>query len=281
LAGTGSSSSSSDGGLEAIVAAAKQRKASGQAAGDEFSIDLSKLSLEQLERLREKAREKQWEDEWWASYVKQETDKKEAQDKESKQKDKQTISQYNITLTRYLYCWARTAGHVPLGLHCSVTTMDLWARPAAALDGLAAATKARTFVAGQGSWSVLLWAAPALLMPGYWACLLPTVGTKAAGIGKVPGRVGGGTVGQHVRTRSSGGRTPPDMQLTGLMCVHVDVCHVVAAQTTRGAAQNKAATAATAADWQLQRRQHHSSKASTRSITQTSKCLVEWDAPQQ
>lgn len=88
------------GGLEAIVAEAKRRKASGQSDGQEFSIDLSKLSLEQLERLREKAREKQWEDEWWNSYVKYETDKKAAQEKEYKQKEKQTISQYNITLTR-------------------------------------------------------------------------------------------------------------------------------------------------------------------------------------
>lgn len=94
--------SKDSGGLEAIVAAAKKRKASGQADGEEFSIDLSKLSLEQLERLREKAREKQWEDEWWNSYVKFETDKKAAQEKEYKQKDKQTISQYNITLTRYV-----------------------------------------------------------------------------------------------------------------------------------------------------------------------------------
>jgi hypothetical protein len=123
LGGSGSISSSSDGGLEAIVAAAKQRKASGQAAGDEFSIDLSKLSLEQLERLREKAREKQWEDEWWNSYVKQETDKKVAQDKESKQKDKQTISQYNITITRYVQCWTCTAGHVLLGMYCSTAAM--------------------------------------------------------------------------------------------------------------------------------------------------------------
>lgn len=93
--------STDSGGLEAIIAAAKKRKASGQSDGEEFSIDLSKLSLEQLERLREKAREKQWEDEWWASYVKQESDKKTAQDKEVAQKDKATISQYNMTLTRW------------------------------------------------------------------------------------------------------------------------------------------------------------------------------------
>jgi hypothetical protein len=93
--------STDSGGLEAIIAAAKERKASGQSDGEEFSIDLSKLSLEQLERLREKAREKQWEDEWWASYVKQESDKKTAQDKEVAQKDKATISQYNMTLTRW------------------------------------------------------------------------------------------------------------------------------------------------------------------------------------
>jgi hypothetical protein len=94
--------SKDSGGLEAIVAAAKKRKASGQADGEEFSIDLSKLSLEQLERLREKAREKQWEDEWWNSYVKYETDKKAKDEKDYKQKEKQTISQYNITLTRWV-----------------------------------------------------------------------------------------------------------------------------------------------------------------------------------
>lgn len=93
--------STDSGGLEAIIAAAKKRKASGQSDGEEFSIDLSKLSLEQLEQLREKAREKQWEDEWWASYVKQEEEKKVTQDKEVAQKDKATISQYNMTLTRW------------------------------------------------------------------------------------------------------------------------------------------------------------------------------------
>ena len=95
-------SSQDPGGLEAIVAAAKTRKASGQTDGEEFSIDLTKLTLEQLERLREKAREKQWEDEWWNSYMKYETDKKAAFDKEYKQKEKQTISQYNYTLTRWV-----------------------------------------------------------------------------------------------------------------------------------------------------------------------------------
>lgn len=93
------------GGLEAIVAEAKRRKASGATGGPEFSIDLSKLSLEQLERLREKAREKQWEDDWWNSYVKYETDKKAAQDKEWKAKEKQTISQFNLTLSRCVCVW--------------------------------------------------------------------------------------------------------------------------------------------------------------------------------
>jgi hypothetical protein len=105
-----SGSSADEGGLAAIVAAAKKRKASGQADGEEFSIDLSKLSLEQLERLREKAREKQWEDEWWKSFVKAEDEKKAKDEKEWKQKEKQTISQYNITLTRYVMVYVMGGG---------------------------------------------------------------------------------------------------------------------------------------------------------------------------
>jgi hypothetical protein len=104
LVGSSSSTGRDLGGLESLITAAaksQKGKAAGQAAaGQEFSIDLSKLSLEQLERLREKAREKQWEDEWWNSYMKYESDKKAAQEKEHQEKEKKTISKYNITLTR-------------------------------------------------------------------------------------------------------------------------------------------------------------------------------------
>lgn len=131
--------STDSGGLEAIIAAAKKRKASGQSDGEEFSIDLSKLSLEQLERLREKAREKQWEDEWWASYVQQESDKKTAQDKEVAQKDKATISQYNMTLTRWGGVGSRVCSQVIVrgkgggtdglghkGLLCKQVSLQQW-----------------------------------------------------------------------------------------------------------------------------------------------------------
>lgn len=64
-------------------------------------MDLSKLSLEQLERLKEKARERQWEDEWWKMYMKKEEERKIKLAKEHAGKEKEVISEFNITLTRY------------------------------------------------------------------------------------------------------------------------------------------------------------------------------------
>jgi hypothetical protein len=63
-------------------------------------VDLSKLTLEQLERLKEKAREKQWEDEWWKLYQKKETERREKVAATYRSKEKTTISMYNMTLTR-------------------------------------------------------------------------------------------------------------------------------------------------------------------------------------
>lgn len=63
-------------------------------------VDLSRLSLEQLERLKEKAREKQWEDEWWKLYMKKEEERKSKLIKEYQGKEKEVIIEYNITLTR-------------------------------------------------------------------------------------------------------------------------------------------------------------------------------------
>lgn len=63
-------------------------------------VDLSKLTLEQLERLKEKAREKQWEDEWWKLYQKKESERREKVAASYRHKEKTTISMYNITLTR-------------------------------------------------------------------------------------------------------------------------------------------------------------------------------------
>lgn len=63
-------------------------------------MDLSKLSLEQLERLKEKAREKQWEDEWWKMYMKKEEERKSKIIREYQGKEKEVITAYNITLKR-------------------------------------------------------------------------------------------------------------------------------------------------------------------------------------
>uniref|UniRef100_A0A383W3X9 Nucleotide-diphospho-sugar transferase domain-containing protein n=1 Tax=Tetradesmus obliquus TaxID=3088 RepID=A0A383W3X9_TETOB len=63
-------------------------------------VDLSKLTLEQLERLKEKAREKQWEDEWWKLYQKKENERREKVAASYRSKEKTTISMYNMTLTR-------------------------------------------------------------------------------------------------------------------------------------------------------------------------------------
>jgi hypothetical protein len=64
-------------------------------------VDLSKLTLEQLERLKEKAREKQWEDEWWKLYQKNENQRREKVAASYRSKEKTTISIYNMTLTRW------------------------------------------------------------------------------------------------------------------------------------------------------------------------------------
>eukprot|EP00882_Tetradesmus_deserticola_P025734 GHRQ01028293.1.p1 GENE.GHRQ01028293.1~~GHRQ01028293.1.p1 ORF type:complete len:344 (+),score=91.62 GHRQ01028293.1:276-1307(+) len=63
-------------------------------------VDLSKLTLEQLERLKEKAREKQWEDEWWKLYQKKEDERRVKMAASHRSKEKSTISMFNITLTR-------------------------------------------------------------------------------------------------------------------------------------------------------------------------------------
>jgi hypothetical protein len=65
-------------------------------------VDLSKLTLEQLERLKEKAREKQWEDEWWKLYQKKEDERREKVAASYRSKEKTTISMYNMTLTRWV-----------------------------------------------------------------------------------------------------------------------------------------------------------------------------------
>lgn len=91
--------------------AATQSSSRSSSIPDEFAVDLSKLTLEQLERLREKAREKQWEDEWWSQYMKYENTKKAALEKEYKQKEKQTIAQFNITLTRWVCSAAGARQH--------------------------------------------------------------------------------------------------------------------------------------------------------------------------
>ena len=125
------SSSSSDSGSSDSISSTSSSSSSSSllpaattSSSNEFSIDLSKLSLEQLERLREKAREKQWEDEWWKQYVKYENDKKAVLEKEYKQKEKQTIAQYNITLTRlvgFASCCACLCRVVFCGLLCLCT----------------------------------------------------------------------------------------------------------------------------------------------------------------
>eukprot|EP00878_Enallax_costatus_P007175 GHUV01007519.1.p1 GENE.GHUV01007519.1~~GHUV01007519.1.p1 ORF type:complete len:671 (+),score=160.19 GHUV01007519.1:272-2284(+) len=85
------------GGASLAQSAAHQQSAS---ANSSQQVDLSKLSLEQLERLKELARERQWEEEWWKMYMKKEAERKSKLAKEHAGKEKEVISEFNITLTR-------------------------------------------------------------------------------------------------------------------------------------------------------------------------------------
>ena len=58
------------------------------------------LTPEEIEAQRAKAREKQWEDEWWRQYQKAEKERKARQEKEAKEREASLIKHFNHTLTR-------------------------------------------------------------------------------------------------------------------------------------------------------------------------------------
>jgi hypothetical protein len=91
--------------VSAVTAAAAIGNASDGIAGR--SVDLSKLSMQQLERLKERAREKQWEDEWWRMFVKKEAEKRARDAASSRSRERESIAAHNISLTKCVDCMCR------------------------------------------------------------------------------------------------------------------------------------------------------------------------------
>ncbi|KIZ02110.1 hypothetical protein MNEG_5845 [Monoraphidium neglectum] len=60
------------------------------------------LTAQEIEAQRAKAREKQWEDEWWGQYQKAETARKARQEKETKEREAMLVKKFNHTLSREL-----------------------------------------------------------------------------------------------------------------------------------------------------------------------------------